>query len=224
MTSTSRVGFLFSSFSREEQGLISRGTRSEDGNAARPRNGSLLFNCSPGLPAVLPRKSRLSPSHCLSLSHQMRRLPAYQLHRPAASSLGPSSSSAVSPVGHSPEASGPSTPPVPLHPGTHQVGRSGGACLHPHCAQNKATMPALEMQECLCPGHRAVTQGLPCRLKPRPLGDRSRRDAGKGGGMQRTCSPPWGRREAWSRRYGDAASPVAASAGGVPSASRQGCS
>ena len=95
MTSTSRVGFLFSSFSREEQGLISRGTRSEEGNAARPRNGSLLFNCSPGLPAVLPRKSRLSPSHCLSLSHQMRRLPAYQLHRPAASSLGPSSSSAA---------------------------------------------------------------------------------------------------------------------------------
>lgn len=38
-------------------------------------------------------------------------------------------------------------------------------------AHNKATMPALEMQECLCPGHRAVTQGLPCRLKPRPLGE-----------------------------------------------------
>lgn len=25
--------------------------------------------------------------------------------------------------------------------------------------------------KCLCPGHRAVTQGLPCRLKPRPLGE-----------------------------------------------------
>lgn len=185
MTSTSRVGFLFSSFSREEQGLISRGTRSEEGSAACPGNGSL--NCSPGLSAVLPRKSRLSPSHCLSLSHQT----GFQLI--SCTVLQLLALAPPPPEQYPPWATAPRPPDRAhlLYAFILGHSRRGGAVeldftLTTHKIKPQFQLWRCRSEDCLCRGHGAVMSGLPSCPKPCPLGEEMQQRCWK---SQGACSP-----------------------------------
>lgn len=66
--------------------------------------------------------------------------------------------------------------PTPLYSGTYQGKKRAEDGLHPHNAQNKATMPALEMQECGL----SVRRALSCHeVMPPPF----------------PCPPPGGKEE-----------------------------